>query len=139
MKTTALISITVLVIAACSSSKKVTTPAPSPAPVSANTPTENNILFIKKPMSGIYVPGNEELSAIQLKYKDATLEQLKKGHSIYTEGACINCHAPKSIYLKEEALWKDLIDDMAQRAKISEVEKDAVYKYVLAIKATQPK
>jgi hypothetical protein len=31
------------------------------------------------------------------------------------------------------------VDEMAIKAKISNEQKDAVYKYVMAIKATQPK
>jgi len=150
MKTTklTLILITVMVIAACNHSKKSTKSkaadsasiavAPSVAPSAATTTSTNTYLFAKSP-NGIYAPGNEELTAIQLKYKDATIDQLKEGHVLYTKGACINCHGPKDIYKREEARWKDIIDNMAQKANISDAEKDAVYKYVLAIKATQPK
>jgi len=84
-------------------------------------------------------PGNEELTAIQVQYKDVTLEKLNEGHAIYTQGACINCHGAKNIYWFGEAQWKEIIEDMAQRSNISDVQKDAVCKYVLAIKATQPK
>jgi mono/diheme cytochrome c family protein len=67
------------------------------------------------------------------------LEKLKEGHAIYTAGACINCHGAKNIYEFPEAQWKDILDDMAQRANISVDQKDAVYKYVLAIKAAVTK
>lgn len=127
----------IVIISACSSSKKATT-TPTPAPISNNT-SENNILFVKKPMSGIFVPGNEELTAIQTMYSDATLDKLKEGHSIYVGGACTGCHPAKSIYQRETTKWKGIIDDMAQRSKLTDAQKDAVYKYVLAIKATQPK
>ncbi len=66
-------------------------------------------------------------------------EKLKQGHAIYTAGACIKCHEAMSIYHFGETRWKDIIDDMAQKALIGDEQKDAVYKYVLAIKATQPK
>lgn len=114
-----LIAIAILIIGACGSSKKI-----------ATTTTT-------KPADGIYAPGSEELTAIQAQYKDVTLEQLQEGHTIYTTGACIKCHGAKNIYKREEAKWKDIIEDMAKKAKISDVQKDAVYKYVLAIKATQ--
>ena len=87
---------------------------------------------------GIYPPRNEELSAIQKQYADATIETLKAGHVLYTVGACTECHGPQSIYKYSESQWKTIMDDMALKAQISAVEKDAVYKYVLAIKATQP-
>ncbi|HXU28038.1 MAG TPA: cytochrome c, partial [Bacteroidia bacterium] len=82
---------------------------------------------------------NQELSAIQPKYPNVTLATLQQGFTIYSVGKCINCHGSKNIYNRSETQWKDIMDDMAQRANISDAEKDAVYKYVLAIKAAQPK
>jgi hypothetical protein len=125
-----------LTIAACSASKKsVTSTAPAVSTVTKTAPAKN-YLYIKA--DGIQVPGDKELTAIQGKYKDITLEQLKEGHSLYTGNTCIRCHAAKNIYELEEAKWKDTMDDMAQKADISDAQKDAVYKYVLAMKATQP-
>jgi hypothetical protein len=123
--------ISTIIIVACKSTKtSVTTPA-----------TATNVAISKapKPSNGIYIPGIEELEAIQLQYKDVTLQQLKNGHAIYTEGACVKCHDAKNIYFYNEIVWKNIMDDMAIRAKISSEQKDAVYKYVLAIKATQGK
>lgn len=136
MKTTkiTLLFAATIIIAACSSSKKTTTSVSS-----SNTTTPANTNVTTKPSSGIYAPGNEELAAIQTQYKDVTLAKLNEGHTIYTQGACINCHGAKNIYKRGEAQWKDIIDDMAKKAKISDEQKDAVYKYVLAIKAAQPK
>jgi hypothetical protein len=122
-----------LMIAACNASKKSVTSAtsstPSPAP---------SFVYVK-PATGIHPPGNEELTAIQLRFKDVTLNKLKEGYNIYTEGACVNCHGAKNIYNREEALWKGIMDDMAPKAKITDAQKDAVYQYVLSIKATQLK
>jgi mono/diheme cytochrome c family protein len=84
-------------------------------------------------------PGNNELLAIQSQYKDATLAQLQEGHTLYTAGACIKCHGAGNIYKHETAQWKGIIDEMANKAHLTAEQKDAVYKYVLAIKATQPK
>jgi hypothetical protein len=44
-----------------------------------------------------------------------------------------------NIYIHNETDWKTIIEDMAQKANISESQKDAVYKYVLSIKSTQSK
>ena len=135
-----LIIITAIIITACSSHKKstttTTTTSTSSTSPSPNTPSTNS--FAKR-STGIYAPVNEELTAIQVQYKDVTLDKLKDGYSIYTEGACINCHRAKNIYVHGESQWKTIIDDMALRANISDAQKDAVYKYVLAIKALQPK
>ena len=92
-----------------------------------------------KSPDGIYPPGNDELTALQMRYSDATLAQLSEGHTLYTQSACIGCHKPKNIYKYDEASWKGIIDNMANLAKITASQKDAVYKYVLAIKAVQPK
>ena len=116
-----LITIIFLTMIACSSSSK------------------NKVSTTEKPKSGIYAPGNEELLAIQKEYSDVTIATLNEGYTIYTQGACINCHHPKNINNFEKAQWKDILDDMAEKASISAIEKDAVNKYVLAIKAVQSK
>lgn len=130
--------LTALIIAACSSTRKNTTSAAA-STGTAMAPTSTTSLVLLKPADGIYAPGNDELAAIQTQYKEVTLEQLQQGHRIYTQGACVGCHGTANIYQYGEAQWKTIMDDMAQRAEISETEKNAVYKYVLAIKATQPK
>jgi len=44
----------------------------------------------------------------------------------------------KSIYRISETHWPSIIDDMASKAKLTSTEKEALTKYVFAIKATQP-
>ncbi|MCD6017047.1 MAG: hypothetical protein K0S53_168 [Bacteroidetes bacterium] len=114
----------VLIIAACHSKKKATTES-APAPVAKST-------------TGIFAPGEEELTAIKIKFPDATLPALTEGHSIYT-GVCTNCHGAKSIYRISEDRWPAIIDNMASRSKLTVSQKDALTKYVFAIKGTQPK
>jgi hypothetical protein len=116
------------IIEACHSTKQIATPTSS---------STNNFVFVK-PDDGIHDPGTQELTAIRVKYSDVTMETLKEGHFIYTQGACINCHNAENIYVRGETQWKDIIENMAQKANISDAQKDAVYKYVLSIKATQP-
>jgi hypothetical protein len=132
----------ILISIACKSKKNSTsaavTGAVSPA-ITAAPPVTNSVMFPARSPEGVYVPGNEELAAIQAHYSDVTLEKLNEGYALYTGSECMGCHKPKSIYKREEARWKGIIDDMAKKAKISDTQKDAVYKYVLAIKATQPK
>lgn len=107
------IAITALILAACGSSKKTSTSA-------------ENI-----------IPGDSQLTAIKARYPDATSEQLKQGYSIYT-GACTNCHGQKNIFKRSEASWLHEIDDMSPKAKLTAAEKDALTKYILAMKATAP-
>ena len=132
-----------IVIAACKTSKKTKNSGAAGSPT-ATTKTAATETATAGPMlparskSGVNPPGAEELAAIQVKYKDVTMEKLSEGHSIYT-GVCTGCHGTKSIYTRAEEKWQDIINDMAERAKITDAQKDAVYKYVLAVKATQPK
>ncbi|MBK6833338.1 MAG: cytochrome c [Bacteroidetes bacterium] len=127
-----------LIVSACSNSKKVRkTNSVASSPVVATPATPS--FSATKSNDGIYPPGQEELSAINIKYPDASLAKLQEGYLIYTQGACIQCHGTVSIYSHDEEQWKNIIDDMAQRAKISDLEKDAVYKYVFSIKSTQGK
>ena len=140
LKIILLISTILVIFAACRATKNSTTTSIQLAPVStAGTTIAVNNSPSPKSTNGVYPPGNEELTAIQTKYKDVTLNRLMEGYSIYTMGECINCHAAQNIYNHNEIQWKDIIEDMAIKANISNAQKDAVYKYVLAIKATQLK
>lgn len=116
MKKIFLIISTVAVVAACKSSKTTSTTASAEPSI---------------------VPGETQLKAIQSKYPETTMETLKEGHGIYT-GVCTNCHGAKNIYSRSEEKWPGIIDNMAKKAKITDVQKDAVLKYVLAMKAAQP-
>jgi hypothetical protein len=121
----------VFIIAACHSTKKKTTTATTPAaeasPVSEAMKSKN----------GVFAPGEEQVAGIQSKHPGTTLSVLSTGYGVYA-GTCTKCHGTKSIYKISEANWPAIIDDMAQKAKISDVEKDALTKYIFAIKSTQP-
>lgn len=80
------------------------------------------------------VPGDAQLTAIKTKYPDATALQLNEGYSIYT-GACTNCHGQKNILNRSEASWLHEIDDMSPKANLTAVQKDALTKYILSMKA----
>lgn len=87
---------------------------------------------------GIIPPGQEQLTASQAKYPDATQQTLANGYSIYT-GACTDCHRAKNIYSRDETLWEKIIEKMSKKAKLTSIQKDELTKYVMSIKATQPK
>ncbi len=110
------------VLAACNSSKNVTTPT-APKVAAKN---------------GKHAPGAEEVNAIQIKFPGVTLEKLTAGYKIYTEGACTKCHNSNNIYKYSESAWTNILEDMSQKAKLTDSEKDAVSKYVMSIKAMQP-
>lgn len=129
--------VSVVLLSACSASKK-SAPAPAPAPAAATATPYLPPPVMKKSVNGVFPPRNEELTAIQATYQEVSMQTLTEGYKIYT-GACTNCHNAKNIYSFPEEAWPAIMDDMAHKARISHAEKDAVYKYVLAIKATQPK
>lgn len=133
IKSIALTFTAVAIIVACKTSKKTTSTAATPAPPAIpSTPA-----VASKPANGVYAPGNEELVAIQTKYPDATLDKLKEGYALYAQGPCTNCHGPKNIYGGSDVYWKPVIDNMAEKALLTESQKDAVFKYVMAIRAAK--
>lgn len=104
------ITLAALIMVSCSTSKK--TPAPS------------------------IIPGDAQVTAIKVKYPEVTLSTLTEGHSIYI-GACTNCHGQKNIFKRSEASWLHEIEDMSPKANLTAAQKDALTKYILAMKATQ--
>ena len=125
----------VLIIAACHTTKKTESTAVS-TPAAVTTPSAPESEAVKS-KNGVFAPGEEQVTAIQSKYPGATLAVLTEGHTIYT-GTCIGCHGAKSIYRISEAKWPHIIDDMGEKAKLSATQKEALTKYIFAIKATQP-
>lgn len=126
----------VLIIAACHSTKKTestasTTPAASTAPAA---PVSEAV----KSKNGVFAPGEEQVTAIQIKHPGTTLVGLNEGYAVYTGASCIECHKPKGIYRISEDKWPHIIENMGKKAKLSAAQKDALTKYVFAIKATQP-
>lgn len=134
------IALATAISAACSTTKKSTTSAvstPVAAPATTNTTPAVPELLVRS-STGVYAPGTEELNAIQRKYLNVSIETLNQGYGLYT-GVCTGCHKAFPVYNTGEESWPHIIDDMAVRARLTPLEKDAVLKYVLSIKATQPK
>jgi len=131
------LALSAFLIAACSSSKPATTTVAAASPGSGVS-SLTSVPVLTRASNGVFTPGDEQLAAIRARYKDVTIQTLTTGHSLYT-GVCTNCHGTKNIYNYSDEAWRDIIDDMGTKARISGIEKDAVYKYVLSIKATQPK
>jgi hypothetical protein len=102
-----------------------------------NGATNEKLSKQSRPANGIYEPDSTVLKAIQKQYQETMLTSLKKGYFIYAYGVCTNCHNAKNIYQIDAKNWKNIMDAMAIEAKIDDSQKDAVYKYVLAIKAAQ--
>ncbi|MGV3632333.1 MAG: hypothetical protein ACO1O6_14085 [Bacteroidota bacterium] len=131
----ALYAFAAILVAACGVSKT----GEVSATTTTTTTTTTTPATTAKSENGIYEPGEEELKAIRAQYPDVTLDKLKEGYVIYTMGECIQCHNAKNIYKRDVSEWPHIIDNMSEMAKISAEKKDAVSKFVMAIKATQPK
>ncbi len=82
-------------------------------------------------------PTDAQLTAVKTKFPDATLDVLKKGHSIYN-GACTKCHGAKNIVKRDEAEWVKILDRMAPKANLAPADKDAVWKYIMSVKLSAP-
>jgi hypothetical protein len=101
-----------LMVAACKSKKVVSG--------SANEPTET------------------QLTALKTKMPDATMNDLKQGHSIYY-GACTKCHGAKDVSGYTEEKLRKVINKMAGKAALTEPETEAVWKYALALNLSAQK
>jgi uncharacterized protein YbaR (Trm112 family) len=95
-----------------------------------------NVPAFVVPFEVVAPPQEKQLLAMQEKYQGITIETLRLGHELFN-GTCTGCHEQKSIYSRTEESWYKIIDEMALIAEINEIEKDAVMKYVLSVKATQ--
>ncbi len=116
MKTLKIVSLSALLglAIACGSSQSnvaaTSPPPPPPAPTVA----------VEKPDNGVHEPTQKEYLAIQEKYINVSLDQLKEGYKIYSQGACINCHEAKNIYKRSDEKWGHILDDMAEKARLSD-------------------
>lgn len=120
------------ILSACGTTKKAAMPKTA-------TVTPPSVGAAPKPSNGVYAPGEAELAAIRATGSDVTMETLTEGYRLYTGDACTRCHGVKSIYSRPVDSWPGIIADMAPRAKFTDAQKEAVLKYVLAIKAAQGK
>lgn len=83
-------------------------------------------------------PTEAQLAAVKAKEPSATMEDLKKGHDIFY-GACTNCHGAKDITGFSEDHLRKTVDQMAPKAHLSDEEKQAVWKYALAVNLASKK
>ena len=140
----------VLVLVACHTSKKTvvttttvnsTTTTNTVAATSTNTAAGNTTLaaFVPADPNAEFAAGDKELKAIQIKFPEVTSATLSEGQRIYT-GPCTKCHgtAKMKIYKRSEESWQHEINAMAPKARITDTEKDALWKYILAMRATHP-
>lgn len=124
----------ILLIMACHTNKKATS---QPTPVANETVNTNTVSTLPNSNSDPFAAGETEVKAIQPRFPDVTAAVLKEGQRIYT-GPCVKCHneSKMKLYTRTEESWQKAIDHMAPKAGITDVEKDALWKYVLAMRAS---
>lgn len=76
-----------------------------------------------------------QLTAVNARFPNTTMEELKKGHSIYI-GTCTKCHSAKDVTVYTEPKLLKIVDVMAKKAKITEEEKQALIKFAIGVRAT---
>jgi len=116
-----------------SSSTAATTPTATTTPA-ATTPTTAATTVEAKPVSAKDLSSEDLLNAAKKTWPDLTTKTLDEGKYLYYEGACVNCHGAKKIVNRSMAEWPAIIERMAPKSNITDAQKDAVMKYVLAVK-----
>ncbi len=79
------------------------------------------------------IPGDAQLQKIQTIYPDVTAQTLKEGYDIYV-GPCTNCHGKKNMYKRTAGEWENDVNRMAPKAKITDAQKDALWKYIVSMR-----
>lgn len=66
-------------------------------------------------------------------WNDCSLEKLTAAHNLYINkcGACHNLKLPQS---KSDYVWRKIVPDMAERAKMSAAEEELILHYVLTMR-----
>jgi hypothetical protein len=137
MKINSLILFSCLAIFAFACKTKQKT-AVNDAPTPPAMPPAAVVIGPVRPTNGVYEPGAAEVAAIQAQFAGTTQAELLEGYKLYT-GTCTNCHQPKNIYNRPENRWPGIISDMSMRSHLTAQQSDAILKYVLSVKASQPK
>jgi hypothetical protein len=83
-------------------------------------------------------PGETQLTAGKGKFPGLTMEELKKGHTVFYT-SCTKCHGAKDIPSRSEEQWAGALDQMAPKAELTSEEKDQVWKYIMAVKLSANK
>lgn len=76
-----------------------------------------------------------QLTAVNARFPNTTMEELKKGYAVYT-GACAKCHGAKDVTVYAEPKLLEIVDVMAKKANITAEEKLALIKFAVGVRAT---
>jgi cytochrome c5 len=76
-----------------------------------------------------------QLAAVNVRFPNTTMQELKKGQSVYT-GACTKCHGTKDVTTYTEPKLLEIVDVMAKKAELTADEKQALIKFAVGVRAT---
>jgi hypothetical protein len=92
-------------------------------------------LYQCKPAKVLMSPTQTDLSVAQKLFPDISLNDLTKGHELYTT-KCTKCHGAKNPANFTAEEWPKILSKMAPKAKLSDEEKTLVNQYFLVTRET---
>jgi cytochrome c2 len=66
------------------------------------------------------------------------MDDLKKGHAVYYS-SCTKCHGAKDVTGYSEPDLKKVVDGMSEKASLNAADKEAVWRYALAVNLASKK
>jgi hypothetical protein len=77
-----------------------------------------------------YSPDSQQLAVAQQRWPGTTETELRDGNTIYTT-KCTRCHKNYKPEKFSEKKWLHELDDMAPKAKLTDLEKQSLTRYLL--------
>lgn len=95
------------------------------------------IIFLTVQCSSVKLsaPADADLEAAKKLYPNISLEDLKKGHEVYTT-KCNRCHGLKNPTNYSSEQWTKIIGSMAPKAKLDENQKAMLTQYLMYARTT---
>lgn len=79
-----------------------------------------------KTTTQIYAPTEANVNKVE----KASLEELNKGRDLYAS-KCGKCHKLYPVESRDARQWKEVLNVMAPKAKLTDVETDHVFRYLI--------
>lgn len=89
------------------------------------------VLFVVCCKTVSLTPGSSDEEIAKKKWSDSDLKQLQAGYDTYST-RCNTCHYLHKPNEFDESRWMKIMNGMAKKAKLSDVEKENVTRYILA-------
>jgi hypothetical protein len=83
----------------------------------------------------LLTPDAKDEQIAKTKWADSDIKQLQAGYDTYTT-RCNTCHSLHKPTEFDESRWMKIMNGMAKKAKLSDVEKENTIRYILAKRET---